>query len=113
MPTMKRSPRIATLIAWMALAGLCAEARAQDDPPDGEEFRYRFEIQAAPNAYDEKLLLERFAGLDPEMHADIDRELLTLKVLAYRPLEPSTLIAQAADAGLIMTVACAYPENCD
>lgn len=68
----------------------------------GAEHRYQFVLTAAPSALAEKLMMESLANLDPEMRIDVDRGDRTVKVLAYRPLNPQEMTHMAAAHGVIM-----------
>jgi len=66
----------------------------------GSEHRYQFSLAQVPSTYSEKLMIESFSGLDPEMRVDIDRGERSLKILAYRPLDQQELIRTAASHGV-------------
>ncbi len=68
----------------------------------GDEHRYAFTIDASLSTRQEKLMLESFMNLDPEMHVSIERGERLMKILAYRPLDPQEFVRLAASSGVVV-----------
>lgn len=92
--------RFNTILLALAMA-LPAALRAQSaDVLIEEEHRYQFVLQGEMSPYQEKLLVEQMAFSDPRMRVDVDRPQHLMKVLAYRPLDPQSIVALAAQQGV-------------
>jgi hypothetical protein len=81
-------------------------ARAQDGKSAGigSEHRYRFAWEGELSSLQEKLITESIVRFDPEMRVVVDRQERALKLLAYHPLQESTVRAAAAEHGIVLRV---------
>ena len=93
---------ISRILILAALGMAPAAALRAQQGTIGSEHRYQFSLAQAPSSYSEKLMLESFSGLDPEMRVDVDRDERSLKILAFRPLDQQELIRMAASHGIGM-----------
>ena len=103
---MNRSGTIPGLLLTLAIQLATSTLRAQEAlaPSIGNEHRHRYTWTGDLSSYQEKLLLESFGALDPEMRMDVDRPSRMIKLLAYRPLDAAALRAVAAQHGVSLRV---------
>lgn len=83
------------------LAPLCSLAQHSAQPAE-EEHRYHFTVQGELSLEHEKILLEAMLGFDPRMHVNMERPDALMKVLAYQPIEPRSIVELAARFGVAL-----------
>ncbi|MBK9175444.1 MAG: hypothetical protein IPM46_03725 [Flavobacteriales bacterium] len=71
--------------------------------PHDEEHRYLFHLHNEVGAQNEKLFSEALLGFDPAMRVLFDRPYAQLKLLAYRPVDPQSVISLAGQLGISLS----------
>lgn len=72
----------------------------QANVPHEEEHRYHFHLDNPVSAYSEKVFSEALLGFDPAMRVLFDRPYAQLKLLAYQPVDPQSVINLAGQLGI-------------